>query len=299
MTENINQTNIAAKDRGKRKILFPAVAVLCVLTVLSVLFLIFKNDLWFALAEKKAENNDFYSAHSVICRSTDERGSYLRQYISLRIEINRKYPKMISDFDESTLNEWREAAEQTVGNADLFSDEIADSARLLTQKLEMICGLYDEYKEFGDDIYGLMDIFSELNRLYEKSDDGKNNPFTVREELEKVDAWEQTNTALSEYACRIPGYGDCYLLNYLIKEVQGECSDIRAAMDKVLSGGYSETDRVRLGGEGRKVFPDIQSGISDFANVLRKDEYIKYMDSGVCRVLMQSLAEFYTVGLGE
>ena len=145
------------------------------------------------------------------------------------------------------------------------------------------------------DILSLMDIFAELNRLYTKDSLGNNISFTVSEERIKVSVWEQQLSILTNYAYTVPNYENIYLLNYLIKEVEGECLEIKNAMDSVIAMGYKETDTIRLGGSGQKQFPSITNSNNESVNLLQKEAYERFMYEGICIQLAEVLGFFYEV----
>lgn len=275
-----------------------------VILLLTVLYLIagynlFQNKIWFHFAEEKALNNEFYAAHSLACRAEDEESSILRNYISLRIEINKKYPDMIAKYDEETMKQWRDEAKRLAAYSYAFSDDVSQSVLRLSETLDLVCSLYSEYHGMQAVIFEAMDVFEEMNRLYTKDSEGKNFSFTIQEEAEKVNRWMSLNESIESLAFRIPGYGSSYLLNYLITEIRSECEELSAAMRLILSEGYTETDSVRLSGDAKKTFPDIQSSGAKVANVTRKEEYVSIMNDGIDKILAQALAEFYTVGLNK
>ncbi len=257
----------------------------------------YEEPIWFMLSERKAESNDFYAAYSVACRAESEECARLRSYISLRIEINNGYPELLTDFNIKTLEKWRDEAAEVAKYSNIFSKKISESSMRLSETLELLCTLYNDYNMLENDIFSVMDVFFELNRLYTDAGNGGNTAFTVDEENEKIENWLLLNEKISGVAYSIPGHENLYLLNYLIKEVRSECEDLSTAMRMVLENGYSSSDNVHLSGEAVKIFPDIQSNTNQKVNLQRKDEYIKAMYSGVCRALLQNIAEYYTVGL--
>lgn len=273
--------------------------VILLLTVLYLIagYSIFQDRIWFHFAEEKAINNEFYSAHSIACRAEDEESAILRNYISLRIEINKKYPDMVAKYDEETMKQWRNEAKRLAVYSYAFNDKVSQSIHRLSETLDLICKLYDEYHGMHDVFFEAMKVFDEINWLYSKDSEGKNNSFTIQEETEKVNNWMSLNESIESIAHRIPGYVNSYLLNYLITEIRSECEELNATMRLIISEGYSETDVVRLSGDAKKSFPDIQSSGAKSANVMRKEEYISMMNEGIDKILAQALAEFYTVGL--
>ncbi len=293
MTEIGRKQNIASRNHGSKKPLVAAVSVVCVLVLLVSAFLIFKNPLYFLLAKSKAENGDFASALNIASKTSDEKNELLCGYLALRVDINEKYPMLVSEFDIEKINRWSERASALNERAQVLGEELSAEIAVLDQRLSRIVLCYYQYQAIRPEVMELMDVFAEFNRLYSVADDGKNTAFTVSEELGKIAVWEQQNLNLMSFAATVPGYENIYLLNYLIKEAQGECSDLREAMNSVVAMGYSETDLIRLSGSAQKKFPGIQNSNNESVNVLEKERYESFMFDGICRKLSESLGEFY------
>ncbi len=298
MAEIKRKQNTAAQNHGNRKPLVVAVSVICALVLLLTAFLFAKNPLFFSLAEKNAENGKFDSAIKYAEKLTDERAEILCGYFALRTDINEKYPQLVSEFDIETINAWSESASALNKRASALGESLSASINELDQRLSRIVLCYYQYQAIRPDVLAMMDIFAEFNRLYSVAEDGKNTAFTVSEELEKISVWEKQNSTLMAFTATVPGYEEIYLLNYLIKEVQGECSDLRAAMDSVIAMGYSSTDLIRLSGSAQKKFPGIQNSNNESVNVLEKEKYESFMFDGICRKLSEGLGEFYVVNGG-
>ena len=132
-----------------------------------------------------------------------------------------------------------------------------------------------------------------LKKSFGKDEVLKSISFTVAEERAKIRQWEEKCTALEDYSRTINGSESIYLLNYLIKEAQGECTDLNEKMDIVIQSGYTETDNVRLNIEGKKRYPDIRGSNNESVNLLEKDSYEHYVYKGICRAYVESLGEFY------
>lgn len=285
--------NTFLQNHGKKP-LIAAVSVICALVAVIVTFLALKNTLYFSLAQKKAEKSEFSQALHLVEKSGGEEAKLLERYLALRFDINRSYPELISEFDIDKINEWKAVAEELCGEADILGEKIGAETQLLHDRLVQISDSYAGYQAIRSEVLNMMDVFAEFNRLYTVAADGKNTAFTVEQERQKIDEWEQQNSALMSCAAVIPGYENIYLLNYLIKEVQGECSDLREAMDKVVEMGYTETDLIRLSGTAEKKFPSIQNSNSETVNVLEKETYEQYMFKSICSRLTESLGEFYS-----
>lgn len=293
MAERKQKQNKFLQNHGKKPLVV-AVSVICVLVAVIVTFLALKNPLYFSLAQKKAEKNEFSHAMQLVEKSGSEEARLLEKYLALRFDINRSYPELISEFNVEKISEWLAVAEEICADSGSLGEIISADAELLRRRLAEISGCYTGYLAIRSDVLDMMDVFAEFNRLYTVAADGKNTAFTVEQERRKIYSWEQKNSILMSFAATVPGYENIYLLNYLIKEVQGECSDLHAAMDKVVSMGYAETDLIRLSGTAEKKFPSIQNNNNETVNVLEKANYEQYMFKSICSQLTESLGEFYS-----
>ena len=280
------------QGRTARKPLVVTVAVLCALLAVLIGVLLLRNPLLCAAAKREIGKGDYRSASYTISRAGGSRAQALDAYIDLRLEINSGYPALLSDFDRGEVEGWFTRADALCAGDALDTDTRAQ-AEEVRNRTGLLLDLLDDYERLRPTVLSMMDVFGEINRLYTKSENGRNPAFTVVEELAKVDAWEAQNAQVIAFAENTENAASCYLLNYLVKETQGECADLRAAMDTVLANGYKETDRIRLTGEQRKVFPSIQNG-SVSINVADKEAYETYLYQSVCRTLTQSLGTLYT-----
>lgn len=271
-----------------------AVSVICALIVLLIAAWLLKNPVLFSVAQKKAVNEDFVSAESFNKHCSSAQSDLLANYLDLRIDIDLRYPQMLTDFDSEVFFSWSERASSISAGSSVFSQELASQVKSLEYKLSVAAARLGEYNWLQSDIESLLDVFAEINRLYSPDESGKNTAFSVAEELQKIGEWETLTADLSSFAQTLPNGGNIYLLTYLIKEAQGECAELRSAMDTVLSAGYSETDLVRLSGQAQKSYPSIKSSSGSAVNLLQKEAYIKFMYVGVCRALVEYIGDFYT-----
>lgn len=293
MTEYRQKQDMVAENRNSRNPLIIAVGVICALSVLLVVFLACKNPIFYSLAENKAENLEFDEAVELAENVSSEKGDLLSDYLELRLDINANYPMLLSSLDMEKINEWTAtAAKISQSNAGLSEKIIADAANI-GQKLETVTAGVSGFDAMETDILSLMDIFSEVNRLLTKGTDGKNIPFTVSEERARLAQWQTQVNALSQYSMTVPNNQNIYLLTYLIREAQGEISEITEALDSVVASGYSETDRVRFSGSGRKTFPGVQNDKGESVDFLNKNGYIDFLRQSIERELAESLGEFY------
>ena len=293
MREQRTGTTGYRANHGGKKAFVVAVSVISALIVLLVAFLCSKNSVFFSLAKKSAEKNEFSKAFQLVEKSGGEKAEMLEKYINLRLEINENYPLLLSEYDSDKISSWNEAAAELAESSEILGEKISSEAVSLSQTLAAINDAAWDYEAKRSDILSLMDIFAEINRLHTKDAEGKNASFTVSEERIKIGEWERLNNSLSEFAATAPNAEGAYLLNYMIKEVQGEIADLNAAMDSVIADGYAETDLVRFSGEGQKRFPDIYNSSNESVNFADKEKYERYMFKELCTGFVESLGGFY------
>ncbi len=285
--------NRKGQSNGNKKPIVAAVCVVLALAVMISVFLAAKSPIFFFSAEKRAEKGNFSQAAESISKSSGEKAEILEKYIMLRLDIISTYPDLLTEFSFEKINSWKESADSVIAGADLLSEEILAQAQAISQALDGIVSGITGYEALRDDVLSMMDVFNEINRLSSKDADGNNISFTVAEERSKIRQWEQKCAALEDYSRSVNGSESIYLLNYLIKETQGECIDLNEKMNIVIENGYTETDNVRLNIEGQKRYPDIRSSNNDSVNLLEKDNYELYVYKGICRAFVESLGEFY------
>lgn len=294
MSERIREQNNVVQNRSKKPIV-AAVSVICAFSVIIIAFLACKNHLYFAISQYKTENRQYSEAIEILEGVHNEKADALFLYLELRNDINEKYPVLLTDFQPSIIDGWTQSVSAVEDVKHLLSDEIAEEAEALSQTLHSVNTCLKQYDHIRGDILSLMDIFAEMNRLYTKDYQGKNTPFTVSEERIRVSVWEQQLSTLTNFAYTVPNYEGIYLLNYLIKEVEGECLELKNAMDSVVAMGYKETDVIRLSGSGQKQFPAITNSNNESVNLLQKDAYERFMYEGICIQLAEVLGVFYEV----
>lgn len=293
---DLNQkVNMPTEKSGSKKALVIAVSVICALLAVIIVFLACKNTIYFEIAKAKTESGDYYSALALCEQSSGDKNDALEEYLKLRAEINEFYPQLLLEFDINKINEWKERTSMLGIYSDILGEQIISEAQNLFNTLSQISSLYSQYISMRPDILSLMEVFTEFNRLYTVDASGKNTAFTVSSELSKISGWEQLNSNLTVYASSIPGSESVYLLNYLIKEVQAECGELRQAMDSVIAMGYTQTDNIRLSGTAQKKFPSIQNSENETVSVAEKERYEAFMFDGICHKLAENLGAFYSV----
>ena len=294
MAERNSKQNNTSQNRGKKPLIV-VVSVICALSAAIIVFLACKNSIFFSISQSKTEKHEFSEAMQYIEDINTEKARALSLYLSLRNDINENYPVLLTDFQPSIVARWTETVSEVEQVRHLLSDEIASQADVLAETLHRVNSCLTQYGQIRYDILSLMDVFAELNRLYSKDFSGKNTSFTVSEERIKITSWEQQLSTLVNFANTVPKYENIYLLNYLIKEVEGECLDLRTAMDSVIAMGYKETDLIRLSGSAQKQFPAITNSNNESVNLLQKEKYEGFMYEGICVQLAEVLGEFYEV----
>ncbi|MCR5523005.1 MAG: hypothetical protein K6F64_05145 [Clostridia bacterium] len=291
MKKTTGKQNILSRIRSKYLII-AAVVIVFIVALLTVVLSV-KDSILFNSAQAKVDNSEFSAAYSELESVSGDKATALRAYVELRLEIDREYPALLAEYDNEKIFSWKEKVDSLTQETDYFSEKTAEEVRNLSNKLNTICSLNDEYNGMQADILEMMDIFNEINRLYTKDSEGHNTSFTVSEEKRKIQNWEMLCGRLTDFSSRLPGGEKVYLLGYLIRETRGELSDLQKAMNMVTQSGYSDMDIVRLSGEGQKNFPSIKNSNGVAVSVSGKDDYVKYMSSGVYKALVEYLAEYY------
>lgn len=289
----MNNGSEKLNSSGQKGIIIAICSVAAVVLIVVAL-LLSKNTAYYKMAKNKAENNQFKSAQSYLDGIENDKAKVLYDYATLRVDINSSYASQIAAIDINQIREWSNTAQSIAARGELLPTDMRSSADALSIKLNNICTLYDEYNsERYADISNLMDVFNEINYLYTKDAEGKNTTFTVAEENGKIQNWLNLYNIVNDYSSRLPNGDSIYLLTYLLKETQGEIDDLNKAIAVVTDSGYSETDTVRVSGDGHKNYPSITNSDGVSVNLARKDEYMQYLYSGICRALVESLAEYY------
>lgn len=286
--------NTAGKtvNPGKKRIV-AAVCAAAAVALLAVAFLLCRNSIFYSAAKKNIRKEDFKAAQTALESVKTEKGQVLRDYATLRVEINSRYASLIASFDIDEVRKWEKEAGEIESRSSFLPDDVRPKATALYQKLSTICTLYDDFGKIQPGITEMMDVFDEINRLYSKDESGKNTPFTLDEEEQKIRSWTALHDSAYNYSIRLPGRNPVYLFSFLLKETQGELEDLKKLTEKIKQQGYGPADTVRINGDGRKSFPSVSSSDGTVLNFARKDEYVQYLFKGVCRSLAESLAEYY------
>ncbi len=282
----------ASSGGNKKNLLKIAAVVICVISVLLIAFLASKNAVFFHLAQSKTLDGKYRAAATYVSESSDEKADVLSDYINLRVSINENYPNMLAEFDRNILNEWYTAVCNITENPEGLDEEIISKSEGIKQTLEMIFERLETYDALRPTILNVMDVFNEINRLYTKDVDGKNTAFSISGEYARIGVWEQQNQELMNFISATPNGESIYLFNFLTKEIEGECSDLKSTMNTVFESGYTAEDLVRFQGTAKKTFPNVQNGNVSL-NVLDKETYEEYLYKGLCRSLVENLLIYY------
>lgn len=293
MTDYTPKPNTETKNHGKKRKIIAAVSVVAAISVLLIAFLAAKNSIFFFLAQNQAENSDYKAAVSLADKSDSESADILKDYAVLRIEINKYYPLLLSDFNLDKIREWSEIAKKVNAGSYLLNDELSAEIMELDTALAQIISCCEEYGALKADILNMMDVFAEINRLHTKDAEGKNTAFTVEQERARINQWTDINGRMLAFVARIPRSENIYLINFLAKEAQGEIADFAATIDGV-AALYGETALVRFSGDAFKQYPDISSSNGKRVNLLEKEGFEQFMYEELCTELVNTLAGFYS-----
>ncbi len=295
MSDFAPKPNTANENHGKNKKITAVVSVCAVLAVLLIVFLVAKNSIFSSLAGISAEKGNYRYAVTLADSSSAEKAQVIKDYSVLRIDINKYYPLLISEFNLDKIHEWSVSAKSINDRGYLLSEELAAEIMEIDIALSQIISCCEEYDALKPDILDMMDVFNEINRLHTKDSEGKNTAFTVEQERQILDRWNTIDGKLLEFITRIPGSENIYLLNFLAKEAQGEIAELHKAIDGVAEL-YGETALVRFGGDAQKQYPDIFNSSGERVNLLKKEAFEGFVYSELCAELVHSLAGFYTAG---
>lgn len=294
MAERNVKQNSVAQNRSKKPLVI-AVSVVCALSAIIIVFLLSKNTIFFSLSQYKTEKGEYLKAYELVEEIKTDKAQALAIYLDLRNNINENYPVLLTDFQPSIVADWTAKVMAVEDVKHLLSTDIAQEAENLSLTLQQVNSCLTQYEQIKGEILSLMDIFAEVNRLYTKDINGKNTAFTVSDERIKISSWEQQLSTLVNFANTVPDYEKIYLLNYLIKEAEGECAELRSSMDSVIAMGYKETDLIRLSGSAQKQFPAITNSNNESVNLLQKQAYERFLYNGICIQLAEVLGDFYEV----
>lgn len=282
----------SGKASGKKKII-AAAAVLCVIAICVCVAAALK-PITVKLAERDALNNDFEKAYQKVVSIESEKAEMLCEYLRLRMEINENYPTLLVEYNPELITQWLGATTVIIESDCGLNSEIISEVYSIRGKLAAISGTGSEYLTLRESILSLMDIFAEYNRLHTKTN-GENVEFTVDGELAKLEEWRGQYEMLLDFSNRRLGESNTYLLNYLLRETEGELDELRDAMDTIVASGYSSSAAIRYSDNIQQKYPDITNREGESVNLLDKQKYESYMYEGICTGLVTLLAEFYIV----
>lgn len=260
-----------AKKHGK-KIRAVLIALLCVLVILAVSGLVFKDRLTAAYARRLIDGGRYGEAVQTLERSDDPVGTALKSYAELRREIKSGYPEMLKSADIVTLTRWRDSAVALQDNPELGGEKCFSDLHALAIKLRFICSACAGYDGIRDQILDVMDVFLEYNRLHLTGGDG-NVTFTPSEELKKLEKWQNELNNVIRFASSIQNYESVYLFSYLVREAQGEIEQLKKDVQTILDGGYDLNDTVRYSDNKGKTFPTVSNLHGVRLNVAQKEDY--------------------------
>lgn len=288
------KSDTTINNHGKKRKIIAAVSVFAAVLMLLIVFFAAKNSIFFFAAQNQAENGDYKSAVSFASQSDGERSDVLKNYSVLRIEINKYYPLLLSDFNIEKIREWSATAKAVNSSSYLLSDKLSAEILELDTALSQIITCCEEYDALKPDILDMMDVFAEINRLHTKDSEGKNTAFTVTQEREKIAEWTDINSRMLAFVAQIPRSENIYLINFLAKEAQGEIADFASTINDV-AAVYDDNALVRFSGDALKQYPDISSGNGKRVNLLEKEGFEQFMYEEFCAELVRTIAGFYTV----
>lgn len=295
MSDFTPKPNIANENHGKNKTIVAVVSVCVALAVILITFFVAKNNIFSFFAGISAEKENYRYSVTLADMATSEKAEVIKDYSVLRIEINKYYPLLTSEFNLDKIKEWSASAKSINDRSYLLSEELSAEIMEIDTALSQIISCCEEYESLKPDILDMMDVFSEINRLHTKDAEGKNTSFTVAQEKQLLNRWNVADEKLLNFIARIPGSENLYLINFLAKEAQGEIADLSKTIDEVAQI-HGETPLVRFSGDALKQYPDIFNSNGERVNLLKKEDFVTYAYKELCTELVHSLAGFYIAG---
>lgn len=293
MSDFAPKPNTANENHGKNKKIAAVVSVCVALATILIVFLVAKNSIFSSLAGISAKNGNYRYAVTLADFATSEKAEIIKDYSVLRIEINKYYPLLTSEFNLDKIREWSASAKSINDRSYLLSEELSAEIMEIDTALSQIISCCEEYEALKPDILDMMDVFNEINRLHTKDAEGKNTAFTVEQERQMLNRWNAADEKLLKFIAHIPGSENIYLINFLAKEAQGEIAELSKTIDDVAQL-HGETALVRFSGDALKQYPDIFNNNGKRVNLLKKEEFVSFVYSELCTELVHSLAGFYT-----
>lgn len=294
MAENNEKVNNGTDDRSKKIITSAVVAVVAAVAVM-IIILVAKEPIFLSVSRNLAAKHSYDAAEFFVRICSGDEAEILDEYIDLRQDINENYALMVSDFDRVKIEEWQKSAEKVSSNISAVGEKIEPDALALSESLDKICKLLDNYDSLRPEIMRLFDVFNEINRLYARDESGESTVFTISQEIEMLNSWKRTSNRLEQFRSEFETGTKTYLLTYFLKEAQGEEADLREAMNSFAAQGYDGHTQIRVKGATMRTFPSIRNGSGITVNLQQKEVYEKYMYRDLCSALAETLGEFYIV----
>lgn len=292
MAEYNEKVNNGTEDRSKKTVISAVVAVAAAIAVATVI-LIAKEPIFLSVSRSLAANHSYDAAEFFVQLCSSDEADILDEYIDLRQDINGKYGLMVSDFDRVGIEEWQKSAEKVSNNIGAVGEKLEPEALALSEALDKICKLLNDYDDLRPEIMELFEVFNEINRLYARDEAGESTVFTISQEIDMLNSWKRTANRLEQFRSEFETGTKTYLLTYFLKEAQGEEADLREAMNSFVLQGYDSEAQIRVKGATMRTFPSIRNGSGITVNLQEKDVYEKYMYRDLCSALAETLGEFY------
>lgn len=279
----------AAKRKKRVRIIAATAAVIILLTCLA----------FFPKIEKAAAAGFIHSGNfdTPVFLWQNSRSGSLRDmaaYAALRNDINSQYPELSARFPEDTLASWHKTAEELQKANRITDPDICLELNSLTDDLHYIQQIDRTYTTLRGTVLDLMDVFTEYNRLH-LGDETGNVSFTPREELNQLALWQADLDRLNQFAVTVNGYENVYLFSYMLKEAQGEITQLTSEINAIMDSGYSLDDTVRYSDRKARTFPAVHNQGSIQLNVAQKETYEAHMQAGLRSYLISStLIHYYS-----
>ena len=155
MAEYNEKVNNGTEDRSKKTVISAVVAVAVAIAV-AIVILIAKEPIFLSVSRSLAANHSYDAAEFFVQLCSSDEADILDEYIDLRQDINENYGLMVSDFDRAGIEEWQKSAEKVSNNIGAVGENLEPEALALSEALDKICKLLNDYDDLRPEIMELL-----------------------------------------------------------------------------------------------------------------------------------------------
>lgn len=280
-------------QRKKRKRLIILSAVFAVGIVVALILFIFMN-LPCIIATHKLQEDSFEAALDLVENVNTQQAQEICEYCELRIDINNKFPVLLTNFDIGVIDGWIKDADRIIESASYLPMPTMELVIEIRSVLLEISGANGEYISLRDDVLSLMEVFDEFNILHGGSR-SSGSGFTIENEMDKLAQWENEYNDLEEYCSRRVDTEDIFLLKFMLREASAEIQDLRSAMELLRNEGFPDSELIRYNDDLTRTSASVNNTEGVTLSLDDAEKYEEYLYPSICRNLVSQLAPYYIV----